>query len=245
MSRLPVATHLYRDSEFGRPAVKLLTNEFYVTREDMVLHTVLGSCVSACIRDAGAGIGGMNHFMLPDGAGDTSRDSSDAVRYGAFAMEVLINELIKGGARRGRMEAKVFGGGAVLKRIRSINVGEENARFVRRFLAMEGIPILAEDLLGEHPRKIYYMPADGRVMVRKLPLEMSGAVREVTGREQEMVDALRAERKARAARAAGAVELFGKPAPRPAPRVEIFTPARAPVRAAVARPVGQPVVEET
>jgi len=111
MKGLPVANHFYQDNDFGKPGVKLLMNEFFVTSDDMVLTTVLGSCVSACIRDPGTGIGGMNHFMLPDDGGDPNRDSSDAMRYGSYAMEVLINELIKSGARRSGLEAKVFGGG--------------------------------------------------------------------------------------------------------------------------------------
>ena len=89
-------------------------NEFYTTREDMVLVTVLGSCVAACIHDRTAGIGGMNHFMLPDDGEQPAQAASDSMRYGAYAMEVLINELIKMGGRRERFEAKVFGGAAVL-----------------------------------------------------------------------------------------------------------------------------------
>src|SRR5579875_213243 len=99
MSRLPIATNLYFDSHFKRAGVKLLPNEFYTTRDDMVLVTVLGSCVAACLHDRTAGIGGMNHFMLPDDGCDASHASSDSMRYGAYAMEVLINELIKRGGR--------------------------------------------------------------------------------------------------------------------------------------------------
>ena len=95
MSGLPLASNLYFDNHFKRPGVKLLPNEFYMTGEDMVLVTVLGSCVAACIHDRTAGIGGMNHFMLPDDGSDASQSSSDSMRYGAYAMEVLINEMIK------------------------------------------------------------------------------------------------------------------------------------------------------
>src|ERR1700757_3921079 len=93
---LPIANNLYYDNHFNRPGVKLLPNEFYTTGEDMVLVTVLGSCVAACIHDRTAGIGGMNHFMLPDD-GDPAQVASESMRYGAYAMEVLINELIKMG----------------------------------------------------------------------------------------------------------------------------------------------------
>jgi chemotaxis protein CheD len=130
------------------------------------LVTVLGSCVAACIRDSENGIGGMNHFMLPE---DRGRDVvSNAARYGTYAMEVLINQLQKSGARRSRLEAKVFGGGAVLESLTTSNVGARNAEFVLKFLQTEKIPVVAKDLLDSYPRKVYYFPESGKVMVRKL-----------------------------------------------------------------------------
>ncbi|MEO8024322.1 chemoreceptor glutamine deamidase CheD [Polaromonas sp.] len=163
-----VASHHYFDREFGVEAVKLLPGEYYVTGKDMVLTTVLGSCVSACLRDTTAGIGGMNHFMLPDDSDAASRDSAAAMRYGAYAMEMLLNELIKAGARRERLEAKVFGGGAVLANMTMLNIGERNADFVLRYLQLEQVRIAAQDLRGDLPRRINYFPASGRVTVRKL-----------------------------------------------------------------------------
>lgn len=163
-----VASHHYFDREFGVEAVKLLPGEYYVTSRDMVLTTVLGSCVSACVRDTRAGIGGMNHFMLPNDADPASRDSAAAMRYGAYAMEVLLNELIKAGAHRRRLEAKVFGGGAVLANMTMLNIGERNADFVLRYLQTEQVRIAAQDLKGELPRRINYFPLSGRVTVRKL-----------------------------------------------------------------------------
>lgn len=161
-----LATNRYFDRRFESQAVKVLPGEYYVTRRDMVLVTVLGSCVTACIRDIDAGVGGMNHFMLPEEAG---RDVvSVSARYGTFAMEVLINHLQKLGARRDRLEAKVFGGGAVLDSLVSSNVGERNAEFVLNYLKTEKIPVVAKDLLDSYPRKVYYFPQSGRVMVRKL-----------------------------------------------------------------------------
>ncbi|MGI4982005.1 MAG: chemoreceptor glutamine deamidase CheD [Janthinobacterium lividum] len=256
MKGLPHANHFYQDTDFGKPGVKLLMNEFYVTSEDMVLNTVLGSCVSACIRDPGTGIGGMNHFMLPDESGDPSRDSSDAMRYGAYAMEVLINELIKGGARRSGLEAKVFGGAAVLKRMHTLNIGEDNSRFVRRYLALENIRIVAEDLEGEHPRKVCFMPATGRVMVRKLPLDVRvpdpqarSASIALEQRERAMAEQMRALGERRAQPASGTAAVFGRGdvqtrnaavLARPAavaPRVELFI--RRPA-APAAKPSGKP-----
>ena len=163
-----VANHHYFDREFGVEAVKLLPGEYFVTAKDMVLTTVLGSCVSACVRDTTAGIGGMNHFMLPDDSDPASRDSAAAMRYGAYAMEVLLNELLKAGARRERLEAKVFGGGAVLANMTLLNIGERNSDFVLRYLQLEQVRIAAQDLRGDLPRRINYFPASGRVTVRKL-----------------------------------------------------------------------------
>jgi chemotaxis protein CheD len=110
----------------------------------------------------------MNHFMLPDGGGDTNSPMSASMRYGAYAMEVLINQILKAGGRRENLEAKVFGGGNVLRGFTAINVGERNARFVRDFLHAENIRIVAEDLNDVHPRKVYFFPATGKVLVKKL-----------------------------------------------------------------------------
>jgi len=204
---LPIATNHYFDSHFQRPGVKLLPNEFYTTAEDMVLVTVLGSCVAACIQDRAAGIGGMNHFMLPDDGADAPQHAaSDSMRYGAYAMEVLINELIKAGGRRERFEAKVFGGAAVLAGMTTMNIGDRNAAFVRRYLATEGIRIVAEDLQGAHPRKVAYMPHTGQVMVKKLRVAQSSNVAE---REQELARQTPEARAERLAKARARVELFG------------------------------------
>ncbi len=161
-----LATNRYFDRNFDVEAVKILPGEYYVTGKGLVLVTVLGSCVAACIRDTESGIGGMNHFMLPDEGGKEVVSSS--ARYGTYAMEILINHLLKSGARRNRLEAKVFGGGAVLASLSSSSVGERNAEFVMQFLKTEKIPVVAKDLLDSYPRKIYYFPDSGRVLVRKL-----------------------------------------------------------------------------
>ncbi|WP_245434147.1 chemoreceptor glutamine deamidase CheD [Pseudolabrys taiwanensis] len=146
--------------------VKVFPGEYYVTKKpDELLVTVLGSCVAACIRDPIAHIGGMNHFMLPHhNSGNWGQDSRSA-RFGNFAMEKLINELIKAGADRNRMEVKVFGGGNVTDTSNAI--GSENAEFVLRYLEAEGFRCAAQDLGGSLPRRIHYYPSTGRV-VRKL-----------------------------------------------------------------------------
>lgn len=168
MNELGFVEHLARNRYFDRSfeieAVKVLPGEYYVTTTDMVLVTVLGSCVAACIRDREKGIGGMNHFMLAEG-GD---DQMASARYGGYAMEVLINHLLKLGARRGKLEAKVFGGGKVMASLAGAMVGERNSSFVQNYLQTEDIPIVAKDLLDVYPRKVYFFPGTGRVMVKKL-----------------------------------------------------------------------------
>lgn len=188
----PVANRHYFDRELGISAVKLLPGEYYVTSKNMVLTTVLGSCVSACVRDSAAGIGGMNHFMLPEDADPTSRDTAAAMRYGAYAMEILLNELFKAGARRERLEAKVFGGGAVLANMTMLNIGERNAAFVLRYLQMEQVRIVAQDLRGSLPRRINYFPETGKVTVRKL--RQPDDVVLVQHDEQKLVQALLKQR---------------------------------------------------
>lgn len=161
-----LAPNHYFDRAFQTEAAKILPGEYYVTGRDMLLVTVLGSCVSACIRDKEKGIGGMNHFMLADST-EVSPYSASA-RYGTYAMEILINHLLKLGARRGSLEAKVFGGGRVMAALSSSNVGERNCSFVLDFLRTEGIAVSAQDLLDVHPRKVYFFPNTGRVLVKKL-----------------------------------------------------------------------------
>jgi len=162
------ATNVYYDRTFDCDAAKILPGEYYYTGKNMLIVTVLGSCVSACIRDRLTGLGGMNHFMLPDGGGDGGSPVSASMRYGSFAMEILINDLLKAGARREHLEAKVFGGGAVLRGFTAMNVGERNAAFVTSFLKTERIPVLAADLNDIYPRKVYFFPKTGKVLVKKL-----------------------------------------------------------------------------
>jgi len=164
-----ISTTLYFDRTFDCDAAKISPGEYYYTDKDMVIVTVLGSCVSACIRDSVTGIGGMNHFMLPDSAAaDKDSPVSESMRYGTYAMEVLINQLLRNGARRENLEAKIFGGGNVLKSFTTMNVGDRNAIFVRKFLKEERIRVTSEDLLDIYPRKVYYFPKTGRVLVKKL-----------------------------------------------------------------------------
>jgi len=163
-----LAPTLYFDRQFNTDAVKILPGEYYVSARELLMVTVLGSCVAACLRDRISGIGGINHFMLPDDRRDEDSRLSRSMRYGDYAMEILINQLLKIGARRSNLEAKVFGAGNVLPGFKNHVVGERNADFVLSYLATEGIPVIAKDLLGNYPRKVYFFPTTGRVLVKKL-----------------------------------------------------------------------------
>lgn len=159
----------YWDSAKGYHVVKVLPGACYVTAQDELIATVLGSCVSACIRDPIAGVGGMNHFLLPGvekGGGEQVTDISREARYGIHAMEKLINALLAMGAERGNLEVKLFGGGRIIRSM--TDIGQRNIEFVRRFVEDEGLALVAEDLGDIYPRKVLFYPLDGRVRVRKL-----------------------------------------------------------------------------
>ena len=163
-----LAPNIYYDRHFDKEAVKILPGEYYVTTGDKLIVTVLGSCVAVCLRDKFTGAGGMNHFLLPNDGSNESGLLTESARYGVYAMEILINHLLKLGANRNRFEAKVFGGGNVLRGMVLNNVGQRNAEFVLDYLYNEGIPIVAQDLLDDFPRKVYFFPDTGKVMVRKI-----------------------------------------------------------------------------
>ncbi len=147
-------------SEAVARRVHVIQGEYKVINDPaVVLTTILGSCVAACMRDPVIGVGGMNHFLLP-GSAETMASGGDATRYGVHLMELLINGLLKQGARRDRLEAKIFGGARTIARFS--NVGEQNAMFARRFLLDEGIKIVGESTGGEHGRKLEYWPSSGR-----------------------------------------------------------------------------------
>ncbi len=154
----------YYDEVQECTVIKLFTGGCYVTdqRGEMIV-TILGSCIAACIRDPFAMIGGMNHFLLPT---TSITEDAQSMRFGSFAMEQLINALMKLGARRERLEVKIFGGGNVMSGLS--DVGQRNIQFIHQFLKTEQIAITAEDVGGPFPRRIHYLPDTGKVMVRKL-----------------------------------------------------------------------------
>ncbi len=155
------ASFFWYDSHFGNDAVKVLPGEYFVHAEDILIMTTLGSCIAVCLWDRERRIGGLNHFMLPQGA------SSDG-RYGSYAMELLINEMLRQGASRPALEAKVFGGAQVVAGMETLNVGERNTWFVLEYLQIERIPVVSRDVLDVHPRKVCFMPANGRAVVKRL-----------------------------------------------------------------------------
>lgn len=162
------STSYYYDPKFETQAVKVLPGEYYATDGEEMIVTVLGSCVSVCLRDSYSGIGGLNHFLLPHDRSSRDTPLAESARYGVYAMELLINHLLKLGAMRHRFEAKVFGGGKVIKDFTFANVGERNVEFVLAHLKNEGIPIVARDLLNIYPRKVHFFPKTGRVMLKKI-----------------------------------------------------------------------------
>lgn len=158
------------NSSYETVAARLLPGEYFVTLHDEAVYTTLGSCISACIRDRVSGIGGMNHFMLPLSSGGTANwkatDNSASTRYGNFAMEHLINTILKNGGKRQNLEAKIFGGGRIIANM--TDVGMRNIAFARDYLETEGLKITSEDVGDTFPRMVVYFPATGKVRVKRL-----------------------------------------------------------------------------
>lgn len=159
----------YWDHRMQSVAAKILPGEYYVTATQELITTVLGSCVSACIRDRVTGVGGMNHFLLPLGENESwspQEIASMANRYGNYAMEHMINDILKQGARRENLEVKIFGGSRIINSM--TDIGNSNIRFVRNYLSTENFNVVSEDVGGLNPRKVMYFPYNGKVFVKKI-----------------------------------------------------------------------------
>jgi chemotaxis protein CheD len=180
------------EPRLGAWQVQVMPGELYVTRDDEVITTILGSCVSACVRDARRGLGGMNHFLLPHAP---ASDTGASARYGVYALELLLNAVLRGGGLRPDLEVKVFGGGRVMEG--GGDIGRGNIAFVRKFFADERIAVAAEDVGRDVARRLRFWPRTGRVQVMHMP--MTAAAR-VIAAEAEAANQL--------APAAGSVELF-------------------------------------
>jgi chemotaxis protein CheD len=185
------------DQNIAERRINIVQGEQRVESDpSVVLTTILGSCVSACLCDAEAGIGGMNHFLLP-GEDVENRPASSALasqRYGVHLMELLVNALLKKGASRSRMQAKLFGGARMIRGL--TDIGEKNAIFAEKFLQAEGIPIVGGSLRGDFGRRIQYWPVNGRARQSLLDSEKQSIFQE----ERRIV--------AKPAATAGSVELF-------------------------------------
>jgi len=194
----------YWDQRHDIFAAKIKPGEYYVSVYGEMIATVLGSCISACIRDPVSGIGGMNHFMLPENSGHSSgawenTAVSTEARYGNIAMERLINVIIANGGIRKNLEVKVFGGGKVLNL--KTDIGGNNIDFVKKYILKEGFKIASEDVGGVYPRKVQYFPLSGRVRVKKL-FRMHNET--VVKRETEYIDTIRHEK------ITGKVDIFNR-----------------------------------
>lgn len=170
---LPGFEHVRRawNKDFECYGARILPGEYYVTKNEESVYTTLGSCISACIRDRKLGIGGMNHFMLPstdvsEADAWKSASVSAATRYGNYAMEHLINGILRNGGQRQNLEVKIFGGGRILESM--TDVGKRNIDFVRDYLRTEGLQVLTEDVGDIYPRMVVYFPQIGKVRVKRL-----------------------------------------------------------------------------
>jgi len=200
----PHFTHIHRrhDPALGATLATLHPGDFYVAEPGEWIGTVLGSCVSACVRDARLGIGGMNHFMLPmdsieGGTWIGSPSASAATRFGNVAMERLINEILKRGGQRAQLEFKLVGGGKVLDAL--TDIGARNIQFVRDYVLTEGFRVVGEDLGDLYPRKVLFEPATGSARVKKLARAARTAVVADEARYLQRIDH---------APVAGDIELF-------------------------------------
>ncbi|HET6829201.1 MAG TPA: chemoreceptor glutamine deamidase CheD [Ramlibacter sp.] len=194
----------YFDRELQVESVKILPGQYHACAGDGSISTVLGSCVATCLWDPVLRIGGMNHFMLPGESGAALASPwAVSARFGVYAMELLINEMVHLGADRRRLVAKVFGGAQVLQGFDTLDVGAMNSDFVLNFLQEEGIEVAAQDLLGIYPRKLHFFPASGKVQMKKLRLQTDDAVQR---QDREYFSQLAGRQ------AAGDVELFSGPA---------------------------------
>ena len=188
--RLPSDTH-------DVPRVTIHIGGVHASRDPLLLDTVLGSCIAACIFDPVAAVGGMNHFMLPEGADPGNPTSA---RYGVNAMELLISELMKLGGNRKRFQAKVFGGGHVLKIRESLDgIPQQNINFVHEFLEAESIPVMCEDIGGYQARRVLFHTKSAKAYLKKL-----GTTDAERTAEEEMVYLISLKRR----RTDGEVTLF-------------------------------------
>lgn len=175
-----------RDHRFPHEIASILPGEFFVSADPMIVYTVLGSCISACIRDPIARVGGMNHFMLPEPKEGGYDSWGESTRYGSYAMESLINGILKRGGLKSRLEVKLFGAGKIYEG--NIDVGARNVDWVREYLRAEGLMPVKTDLGDVYPRKVYYFTESGRVLLKKIERLKN---RTIADRETEYAEKMR------------------------------------------------------
>lgn len=188
----------YWDGKWNNWLVNLKQGDYLVSDEPILMTTVLGSCVSACVFDPVAKIGGMNHFLLPD-AGNSDLGSG-SFRYGVHAMEILVNTLVKKGASHQRLQVKVCGAADVVSGITN-KVGACNEIFIRRYIRTENLTLAAQDLGGLSPRRVVFNPQDGRLRIKKLHKPLTP---DTVTAEQRRAQSLR-----QASESSADIELFG------------------------------------
>jgi chemotaxis protein CheD len=195
---MSMAAHQFNATHVLPRMVTVCTGGCEVSAEnDVLLMTLLGSCIAVCVRDPVSGVGGMNHFLLPR-SGDALDKHSESMRYGTYSMEQLLNRLYNKGAVKSRLELKVFGGANVIKQ--SAKIGERNVAFIREFIKAEGLHVAGADLGGDRGRRLIYHPLSGRVMLKR----MANADEQRTVREEEQFATAITHKPAE-----GSIELFG------------------------------------
>jgi chemotaxis protein CheD len=185
-SSLMEFSHIRRmqDTRFPYEIAVILPGEYFVSSEPMVVYTVLGSCISVCLRDPLVNVGGMNHFMLSAPTSGGGHDSwADSGRYGSFAMEMLINEILQRGGKKDRLEAKVFGGGKIYDG--AMDIGAVNAAWALDYLEREGVPLLKANVGDVCPRKVYYFTDSGKVLLKKLDRLVAKVIAKEEGQYQQ------------------------------------------------------------
>jgi chemotaxis protein CheD len=170
-------------SQFEQELITIHPGEYFATTGDTIISTILGSCVAVGVFDEEARMGGLNHFMLPGDGGKVDLMRSPNAKYGMYAMELLINDLMKLGARRKALKAKVFGGGSVLRFSGSVGsaIPGNNIEFAFEYLRKEGIPVLASDVGGKEPRKIFFFARTGKVLLKRI----AGNIADLAEREEK------------------------------------------------------------
>ena len=185
-SSLMEFSHIRRmqDTRFPYEIAVILPGEYFVSSEPMVVYTVLGSCISVCLRDPLVNVGGMNHFMLSAPTSGGGHDSwADSGRYGSFAMEMLINEILQRGGKKDRLEAKVFGGGKIYDG--AMDIGAKNASWALDYLEREGVPLLKANVGDACPRKVYFFTDSGKVLLKKLDRLVAKVIAKEEGQYQQ------------------------------------------------------------